>query len=74
MTTPGMGTTLMARLPMNLRGFTLERRRMARVLRGPRAGGCGGGQLVTGGARGHACPAARRGRYRAKVERADRQR
>ena len=31
MTTPGMGTTLMARLPMNLRGFTLERRRTART-------------------------------------------
>jgi len=27
-----------------------------------------------GGARGHACPAARRGRYRTKAERADRQR
>jgi len=30
-----MGTTLMARLPMNLRGFTLERRRMARGLARP---------------------------------------
>jgi len=28
----------------------------------------------TGGARGHACPAARRGRHRTKAERADRQR
>jgi hypothetical protein len=47
---------------------------MARVLRGPVPGGRDGGQLVTGGARGHAWPAARRGRWRTKAERADRQR
>jgi hypothetical protein len=46
-------------------------------VRGPAravAGGRDGGRLVWGGARGRACPAARRGRYRTKAERADRQR
>ena len=37
-------------------------------------GGRDGGQLVRASVRGHACPAARRGRYRAKAERADRRR
>jgi hypothetical protein len=38
------------------------------------SGGLDGGQLVRAGARGRCWPAARRGRYRAKAERADRQR
>ncbi len=47
---------------------------MARALRGKLPGGRDGGQLVRAGARGRAWPAARRGRYRTKAERADRQR
>jgi hypothetical protein len=37
-------------------------------------GGRDGGQLVRAGAQGRGCPAARRGRYRRKAERANRQR
>ena len=59
---------------VDFRGFTLERRGMARGPARAAAGGRDGGQLVRAGARGHACPAARRGRYRTKAERADRQR
>jgi len=48
--------------------------RRARGLARPRPVGVTAASWVWAGARGHACPAARRGRYRPKVERADRQR
>ena len=54
---------------VGFRGFMLARRRFVRDPARVAADGRDGGQLVRAGARGHACPAARRGRYRAKAER-----
>jgi hypothetical protein len=57
---------------VDFRSFMLERRELARFRCRAVAGVRDDGRLMRAGARGHACTAARHGRYRTKAERADR--